>query len=371
MVTEQAGQTLSFSPDIAHVTLNFVDQDLANTGHTATVIGVSASGNTAGLLPGALGTAELMSFFHVDNVVKTCRLEQRHHQHHLLRARSRLRLSGGRRAARHHLCDPAQRQCRRHHHAECAGDGDRHQRRAGLSVRTGYRAPREGAGRRSGRRSYRRRRSPFRRHRSHRYAHGLDHGDGDAFGRRRGPDFRRRVAGGIFRLAGPGFDRASSRRGRLAIRACEHVDQFSQHRRDADADLSGHDRRTPRVRSTPQNVTITILGTNDPVVITSGPQSSTVTEFADTTGSAAIDTTPTVPAGTLAFTDYRYRRYPHRRGDARFDLGSGGTVQRPRPISRRRSRRCCMIPPAPAPAASTGISRSPTRISIFSLMARP
>jgi hypothetical protein len=39
------------------------------------------------------------------------------------------------------------------------------------------------------------------------------------------------------------------------------------------------------------------------VVITSGPQSSTVSELADTTGSAAIDTTPTVPAGTLAFTD--------------------------------------------------------------------
>ena len=52
-----------------------------------------------------------------------------------------------------------------------------------------------------------------------------------------------------------------------------------------------------------QSVTITILGTNDPVVITSGPQSSTVSELADTTGSAAIDTTPTVPAGTLAFTD--------------------------------------------------------------------
>jgi hypothetical protein len=31
-VSEQAGHTLSFSPDIAHVTLNFVDQDLANTG---------------------------------------------------------------------------------------------------------------------------------------------------------------------------------------------------------------------------------------------------------------------------------------------------------------------------------------------------
>jgi VCBS repeat-containing protein len=52
-----------------------------------------------------------------------------------------------------------------------------------------------------------------------------------------------------------------------------------------------------------QDVTITILGTNHPVVITSGAESSTVTELADTTGSPVIDTTPTVPAGTLNFTD--------------------------------------------------------------------
>jgi VCBS repeat-containing protein len=69
-LTEQANQTLSLSPDTAHVTLNFVDQDLANTGHTATVTGVSASGVTTGILPGSPGTAELMAFFHVDSVVK-------------------------------------------------------------------------------------------------------------------------------------------------------------------------------------------------------------------------------------------------------------------------------------------------------------
>src|SRR5438477_4098348 len=34
-VTEQADQTLSISPDTAHITLNFVDDDLTNTGHTA------------------------------------------------------------------------------------------------------------------------------------------------------------------------------------------------------------------------------------------------------------------------------------------------------------------------------------------------
>lgn len=70
-VTEQTNQTLSLSPDTVHVALNFTDDDLANTGHTATVIGVSASGATAGLLPGPWGDAELLSFYHVDNVVKT------------------------------------------------------------------------------------------------------------------------------------------------------------------------------------------------------------------------------------------------------------------------------------------------------------
>src|SRR3954449_8419917 len=70
-VTEQTSQTLSLSPDTVHVALNFTDDDLANTGHTATVIVVSASGATAGLLPGSLGDAELMAFYHVDNVVKT------------------------------------------------------------------------------------------------------------------------------------------------------------------------------------------------------------------------------------------------------------------------------------------------------------
>lgn len=70
VVNEQDGHLLSFSPDTAHIALHFTDVDLTDTGHTATVVGVSASGNTDGLLPGALGTAELMAFYHIDNVVK-------------------------------------------------------------------------------------------------------------------------------------------------------------------------------------------------------------------------------------------------------------------------------------------------------------
>jgi VCBS repeat-containing protein len=52
-----------------------------------------------------------------------------------------------------------------------------------------------------------------------------------------------------------------------------------------------------------QDVTITILGTNHAPVITSGAQTAAVTEFADTTGSAVLNTTATSPAGTIDFTD--------------------------------------------------------------------
>src|SRR5665213_2434764 len=69
-ITEQAGQTLSLSPDTAPVTINFIDPDLTNTGYTATVIAASASGVTTGILPDGLGTAELMSFLDINGVVK-------------------------------------------------------------------------------------------------------------------------------------------------------------------------------------------------------------------------------------------------------------------------------------------------------------
>jgi Ca2+-binding RTX toxin-like protein len=48
---------------------------------------------------------------------------------------------------------------------------------------------------------------------------------------------------------------------------------------------------------------VNVVIVNSPVVITSGPESSTVAEQDNTTGSAAPDTTPTTPAGTLNFTD--------------------------------------------------------------------
>jgi VCBS repeat-containing protein len=69
-VTEQPHTTLSLSPDVAHPTVQFIDPDLANVGYTAAVVGVSASGVTTGVLPGILGTIELSAFFHIDSVVK-------------------------------------------------------------------------------------------------------------------------------------------------------------------------------------------------------------------------------------------------------------------------------------------------------------
>src|SRR3954470_9161585 len=66
-VFEQLDTTLSLTPDTSSIALTFTDDDLTNTGHTATVVGASATGNTSGLI---FGTAELMSFYHVDSVVK-------------------------------------------------------------------------------------------------------------------------------------------------------------------------------------------------------------------------------------------------------------------------------------------------------------
>ena len=88
-VTEQADQTLSLSPDTVHVALNFTDDDLTNTGHTASVIGVSAW-PAAGLLPGSLGGCRTDGVLPRRQRRQKFRLERRHHQHHVLGARSRL-----------------------------------------------------------------------------------------------------------------------------------------------------------------------------------------------------------------------------------------------------------------------------------------
>ena len=69
-VNEQANKTLSLSSDTASISVHFTDPDLTNTGHTASVVDASASGATDGILPGALGHAELMAFFNINSVAK-------------------------------------------------------------------------------------------------------------------------------------------------------------------------------------------------------------------------------------------------------------------------------------------------------------
>ena len=69
-MNEQANKTLSLSSDTASISVHFTDPDLTNTGHTASVVDASASGATDGILPGALGHAELMAFFNINSVAK-------------------------------------------------------------------------------------------------------------------------------------------------------------------------------------------------------------------------------------------------------------------------------------------------------------
>ena len=52
-----------------------------------------------------------------------------------------------------------------------------------------------------------------------------------------------------------------------------------------------------------QTVSVVVTGANDPVAITSGPESGSVSEQAGMTGSTSLDTTTPDPTGTLNFTD--------------------------------------------------------------------
>jgi VCBS repeat-containing protein len=300
-VTEQANHTLSLSSDTAHIALNFVDQDLANTGHTATVTGVTASGNTSGILPGLLGTAELMAFFDIDNVIKnsgssngtinttfsapdlafdylaageqlnityTVRLDD--HAGGISTQNVVVTVIGTNDAPTY-LCGPEtahlvedQNLSGGNLHAE--GDlpfadidlSDAHM------VSTTVTATRSGGG-------------------------SIPLSNAAllaAFHTSLGPDSTGHVLGDVEWNFALSNSAASFLSGGETLTLTYHV--------KVQDGAGGSD---------VQDVTIKILGTNHPVVITSGPESTTVAEQADTTGSAAIDTTPTVPAGTLDFSD--------------------------------------------------------------------
>ncbi|TPQ36289.1 hypothetical protein C2U70_13120 [Bradyrhizobium guangdongense] len=300
-VTEQANTTLSLSPDTVHVALNFTDDDLTNTGHTATVIGATASGATAGLLPGAFGTAELMSFYHVDNVVKasgsstgtinttfsapdlafdylaagqhldiTYTVQLDDHAGGVSTQTVMVTVVGTNDKPLFLSC-PESAALVEGQNVDPSGNltaqdsllftdidlADTH------SVSTSVTATRSGGGS-----------IPLTN------AQLLA-----AFGTSL-QDSTNHLLGEVdwnFAIADSSTNFLSAGE---TLKLVYHVTV---------ADPAGG--------TTTQDVTITILGTNHPVVITSGAESSTVSEQADTTGSAVPDTTPTTPAGTLAFTD--------------------------------------------------------------------
>ena len=301
-VTEQANQTLSLSPDIAHVTLNFVDQDLANTGHTATVTGASASGVTTGILPGSFGTAELMAFFHVDNVVKAAgssngtintTFSAPDLAFDYLAAGQQVDITYAVQLDDHaggvstqnvvvtvigtndkpvYLCGPQVEHLVEGQNVDLSGNlhasGDLLFTDIDLSdthtISTTVTASRSGGG-----------------------AVPLSNVQLlAAFQASLTPDSTGHLIGDVHHDFALQNSLTNFLSGGETLTLVYHVTVTD-----------------PFGGTAVQDVTVTILGTNHPVVITSGPESSTVSELADTTGSATLDTTPATPAGTLAFTD--------------------------------------------------------------------
>jgi VCBS repeat-containing protein len=297
-VTEQADHTLSFSLDTAHVALSFTDEDLTNTGHTATVIAASATGNTSGLL---FGNAELMSFYHVDNVVKASGssagtinttfqafdlafdyLAAGEHLDITYTVRLDDQAGGistqnvqvtvvGTNDKPFYLCGPQSANLVEDQNVNSSGDltahGDLFFTDIDLAdthtVSTTVSATRSGGGA-----------IPLTEAQLlAAFSTSLEDSTGHVLGEVDW-NFAMQNAASSFLAGGE------------TLTLTYHVTV---------TDPSGG--------TDTQDVTVTILGNNHPVVITSGAESASVTELADTTGSAAIDTTTTVPAGTLAFTD--------------------------------------------------------------------
>jgi VCBS repeat-containing protein len=300
-VTEQANTTLSLSPDTVHVALNFTDDDLTNTGHTASVIGVSASGATAGLLPGPFGDAELMAFYHVDNVVKnsgssagtinttfsapdlafdylaagqhldiTYTVQLDDHAGGVSTQTVTVTVVGTNDKPVFLSC-PESAALVEDQNVDPTGNLTAHDSLLfsdvdladAHSVSTSVTATRSGGG-----------------------AIPLTNAQLlAAFGTSL-HDSTGHVVGDVdWNFAFPNSE-ANFLNGGETLKLVYHVTVDDGHGGSAT-----------------QDVTVTILGVNHPVVITSGPETSTVAEQDATTGSSTPDTTPTTPAGTLAFTD--------------------------------------------------------------------
>jgi VCBS repeat-containing protein len=297
-VTEQPNHTLSLTPDTVHIALNFSDDDLTNTGHTATVLSASATGNTSGII---LGNAELMSFFNVDNVVKnsgssagvinttfsgpdlafdylaagehlniTYVVQLDDHAGGVSTQNVQVTVVGTNDAPIY-LSGPESAHLIEDQNVNSSGNltahGDLFFTDIDLSdthaVSTTVTATRSGGG-----------------------AIPLTDAQLLAAFATSLEDSTGHVLGEVDWNFAFNNTTASFLAGGETLTLVYHV--------------SVND---PSGGTATQDVTVTILGTNHPVVITSGAESASVTELADTTGAAAIDTTTTVPAGTLTFTD--------------------------------------------------------------------
>jgi VCBS repeat-containing protein len=297
-VTEQANQTLSLSPDTVHVALNFTDVDLANTGHTATVLSASATGNTSGII---FGNAELMSFFHVDNVIKNSGSSDGV----INTTFSGPDLAFDYLAAGEHLDITYVVQLDDH-------AGGVSTQNVQITVVGTNDAPIYLSGPES--------------------AHLIEDQNvnssgnltahGDLFFTDIDLSDPHTVSTTVSASRSSGSAVPLTDAQLLAAFATSLEDSTGHVLGEVDWDfafsnsassfLGGGETLTlvyhvkvqdPSGGTDTQDVTITILGTNHPVAITSGAESASVSELADTTGSAAIDTTTTVPAGTLNFTD--------------------------------------------------------------------
>jgi VCBS repeat-containing protein len=297
-VTEQANTTLSLSLDTAHVALNFTDEDLTNTGHTATVIAASATGNTSGLL---LGNAELMSFYHVDSVVKASGSSTGT----INTTFQAVDLAFDYLAAGEHLDITYTVQL--DDHAGGVSTQNVQVTVIGTNDKPFYLSGPESA-------------------------HLVEDQNVNSSGNltAHGDLFFTDIDLSDTHAVSTTVSAARSGGGAIPLTNAQLLAAFSTALEDstghvlgevdwnfamqnaASSFLAGGETLTltyhvtvtdPSGGTDTQDVTVTILGTNHPVVITSDAESASVTELADTTGSAAIDTTTTVPAGTLNFTD--------------------------------------------------------------------
>jgi VCBS repeat-containing protein len=300
-VTEQANHTLSLSPDTAHVALNFTDVDLANTGYTASVIAASASGNTDGILPGSLGNAELMAFFNVDNVIKASGSSTGT----INTTFSAPDLAFDYLAAGEHLNITYTVQL--DDHAGGVTTQNVVITVIGTNDKPFFISSPETAHLIEGQNV-----SPA----------GNLTAKGDLFFTDIDLSDTHTTSATVSASLSGGGSIPLSNAALLAAFSTSVEDSTHHVLGEVDWNFALPDNLTNFIGaghtltltyhvavndnaggSDTQDVTITILGTNHPVIITSGPESTTAAELADTTGSGTIDTTPVVPAGTLAFSD--------------------------------------------------------------------